>query len=268
MYFVKTTDDVKIAVYDFNPQWSQTVFLVHGWPLSHKIYEYQIGQLTQLSYRVVAVDLRGFGNSDTPAFGYSYDQMARDIHCVVSTLQLADFTLVGFSMGGAIVLRYMRLYEGAGVKKLVLLSAAAPVWTRRPGYPFGHTLPYVNELISQAATDRAQLAHMFCHEQLFAMPQSEAIKNWFQEIAWSASGIGTVQCAISLRDEDGRRDLPYVHVPTAIIHGAKDQVVSSDLVNLQHRGIAQSQLFTLKDSGHGIMYDELEKFNRIFFSVI
>lgn len=114
MYFVKASDDVSIAVYDYNPKGKKTVFLVHGWPLSHLMYEYQLEMLLACGYRVVSVDLRGFGNSDVPAYGYSYDQMADDIYRVICALRLNRFVLVGFSMGGAVVLRYMRKYQCYG----------------------------------------------------------------------------------------------------------------------------------------------------------
>lgn len=268
MYYVTTTDGVKIAVYDYNPCGCETVFLVHGWPLSHKIYEYQIEPLVGRGYRVVLIDLRGFGESDATADGYCYDQMAKDIYEVICTLKLSCFTLVGFSMGGAIVLRYMRLFKGTGVKRLILLAAAAPSWTQRPGYPYGLTREYVNKLICEASTDRPQLARTFSHEQLFASPQSDAVKDWFEDIALSASGIGTVKAAIALRDEDGRGDLSAVNVPTVIIHGDKDVVVSNQLAMIQHRGIPCSKFYNLENSGHGIMYDELERFNRIFIGSI
>lgn len=264
MMYVKSTDGTKIAVYDYNSGGEETVFLVHGWPLSHKIYEYQIQQLLDRNFRIIAIDLRGFGQSDTSAGGYHYDQMAGDIYAVVCALKLHCFTLTGFSMGGAAVLRYMRICKGFGVKKLILLAAAAPCWTQRPGYPYGVTREYANQLIYLASTDRPQLCENFAQNQLFASPQTQAAKNWFEYIALSASGIGTVQSAIALRDEDGRKDLEAVCVPTVIIHGAKDTVVTEDLVRLQHEGIRDSVLYTLKNSGHGIMYDELERFNEIF----
>ena len=243
------------------------MLLVHGWPLSHKIYEYQIPILVRMGYRVVALDLRGFGMSDVPGCGYSYDQMAADIHQVVKRLRLWSFTLVGFSMGGAISLRYMRLFRGYGVKKLILLAAAAPCWTQRPGFPYGLTREAVDEIICQIETDRAQYAEEFS-QQLFASPHSACIIDWFRQIAMSASAIGTIECALSLRDEDGRDDLCYVHVPTVIIHGEKDVVVSNDLAEIQHVCISGSSLYTLKESGHGIMYDELEKFNDIFLHAV
>ena len=131
MQYIKSNDGIKIAVYDYNPKGKQTFFLIHGWPLSHKIYEYQISLLTNCGFRVVAVDLRGFGKSDTPACGYTYNQMAADIFSVVQRLKLRNFILVGFSMGGAIALRYMNIYKGFGVCKLILLSAAAPCFAQR-----------------------------------------------------------------------------------------------------------------------------------------
>ena len=263
MYFITSNDGTKIAVYDYNPQGKQTIFLIHGWPLSHEIFEYQINLLTNCGYRVVAVDLRGFGRSDTPVCGYSYAQMSADIFQVVRHLRLKRFILVGFSMGGAIALRYMNCYNGAGVCKLILLSAAAPCFAQRPDFPYGKTVQEVNDLINLAETDRPQLCLNFS-KQIFACPHSDAVVEWFRNIALSASGIGTIKSCIALRDEDGRKDLRCVHVPTYIIHGDKDVIVSRELAEIQHKNICDSKLIILPDSGHGIIYDQLEKFNKIF----
>lgn len=267
MYYITSNDGTKIAVYDYNPQGKQTVFLIHGWPLSHQIFEYQINLLTDCGYRVVAVDLRGFGRSDTPVCGYTYHQMAADIYQVVRQLCLKRFILVGFSMGGAIALRYMNCYNGFGVCKLILLSAAAPCFAQRPGCPCGKPLQEVNDLISLAKTDRPLLCLNFSR-QLFANPHSDAVVDWFRDIALSASGIGTIKSAVALRDEDGGKDLKCVHVPTYIIHGSKDMIVSDKLAEIQHKGICGSKLITLPDSGHGIIYDQLEKFNSLFMDCI
>lgn len=267
MFYIKTDDNIKLAVYDYNPSCTNTVFLVHGWPLSHLIYEYQIELLTENGFRVVALDLRGFGASDSPAFGYCYDRMAEDIYQVVKALQLKNFILTGFSMGGAIALRYMKNYCGYEVRKLILLAAAAPSFTRRPGYPCGVGREYADELIALARTDRPQLAENFSR-QLFAGQQSKAAVQWFRDIALTASGIGTIQSAIALRDEDGREDLACVHIPTVIMHGCEDEIVSGELAYLQKQGIAGAVLYNLERSGHGIMYDRLQEFNKLFLRVI
>ena len=267
MYYITSNDGTKIAVYDYNPQEKQTIFLIHGWPLSHLIFEYQINLLTDCGYRVIAVDLRGFGKSDTPVCGYSYDQMAADIFQVIRQLCIRQFILVGFSMGGAIALRYMERYNGFGVCRLILLSAAAPSFTHRPGFPYGKTAQEVNDLINLARTDRPQLCQNFS-QQLFACPHTDAAIAWFGSIALSASGIGTIKCGIALRDEDVQDTFRFVHVPTYIIHGDKDVIVSRELAEIQHKSICGSKLITLPDSGHGIIYDQLEKFNSIFMNSI
>ena len=267
MYYITSNDGTKIAVYDYNPQAKQIIFLIHGWPLSHQIFEYQINLLTDCGYRVVAVDIRGFGKSDTPVCGYSYNQMSDDVYQIVRQLRLKKFVLTGFSMGGAIALRYMNRYKGFGVCKLILLSAAAPCFTKRPGFPYGKTVQEVDELINLAQTDRPELCLNFSR-QLFANPHPEAVVDWFRGIALSASGIGTIKCGIALRDEDGRKDFEYVHVPTYIIHGDKDVIVSDELAEIQHKSICGSKLITLSDSGHGIVYDQLEKFNSVFMHSI
>ena len=261
MFYITSNDRTKIAVYDYNPCGRKTIVLIHGWPLSHKIFEYQTQLLVNCGYRVVLLDLRGFGASDSPAGGYCYDQMAQDIYVVVRRMKLYGFVLGGFSMGGAIVLRYMRNYCGYGVRKLMLLAAAAPSWTMREGFPYGNTREDVNQLICQAMRDRPQLARTFSHEQLFFSAHSDAVKDWFEDISLSASGIGTVNTAISLRDEDGRMDLCSVHVPTAIFQGAHDVVVQEELTLCQYESIPGAVLYRLECSGHGVFYDELDKFN-------
>lgn len=267
MYYITSNDGTKIAVYDYNPQCKKTVFLIHGWPLSHQIFEYQINLLTDCGYRVVAVDLRGFGRSDTPVCGYSYNQMSDDIFQIIRQLHLKGFILVGFSMGGAIALRYMSRYNGFGVCRLILLSAAAPCFARQPGFPYGKSLQEANDLIDLAGTDRPQLCQNFSR-QLFASPHPDAVIEWFRDIALSASGIGTIKSAVALRDENVQKDFDSVHVPTYIIHGDKDVVVSSELAEIQHQNICGSKLITLSDSGHGIVYDQLEEFNSVFMDSV
>ena len=117
---------VNLYVEDINPGGSKTIVFLHGWPLSHKQFEYQFDVLPAMGYRCIGIDWRGFGNSDKPMSGYTYNRLADDIRTVVGALQLDNFTLVGHSTGGAIAIRYMSRYNGYGVSKLVLIDAAAP----------------------------------------------------------------------------------------------------------------------------------------------
>ena len=270
-----SSNNVKIAVFEYNRDCGgETVLFLHGWPLSHKIFEYQINLLTELGYHVVGVDFRGFGASDTPVCGYDYNQMARDVFNVIKALGLSCVTLAGFSMGGAVALRYMRLFKGFQIKKIILLAAAAPRFTKSTGsegkfpFPYGIDSRDVDDMIIKAASDRPELCRTFVDEKLFAMPHSCAVKNWFTGIAESASGIGTIKAAVSLRDEDGTEDLNYINVPVFIIRGEKDTVVPVAVTDYQHRLVQGSVLFSLKNSAHGVIYDELENFNNFFVKAL
>ena len=95
-----------------------------------------------------------------------------------------------------------------------------------------------------------------------------AALDWFEKIALSASGIATVQCGLTLRDEDGREDLECVRVPTAIIHGGRDQVVPVEMARYQQEHIRSASLCILENSGHGIFYDEPDCFNDVFLQAL
>ena len=267
MMRIPVKDNIRLAVYDPNPRGRDTVLMVHGWPLAAAMYEYQQRWLVNNGFRAITYDLRGFGRSDAPGWGYDYDSLACDLYQLVCRMNLRNFTLAGFSMGGAIALRYMRRYRGFGVKRLALLAAAAPRFTCTVDFPYGQTAEQAEELIRQAKTDRAQLAQDFSRMLLYS-PHSEAIKDWFRDMALGASGIGTVRTAVSLRNEDGRADLCSVEVPTGIFHGRQDVVVPFVMGEIQHETIEGSRLYPFDNSGHGVFYAELPLFNRRFLEFL
>lgn len=147
-YFIEAEPSVNLYVEDINPQSGKAIVFLHGWPLSHLQFEYQFDDLSRKGYRCIGIDWRGFGRSDKPATGYNYNRLADDIRAVVEALQLNNFTLAGHSTGGAIALRYMSRYRGAGVSKLVLIDAAAPV---------GFTEETAAKLLQQASNDRPKM---------------------------------------------------------------------------------------------------------------
>lgn len=267
MVYVNVEEAVNIAVYDINPEGSKTILFIHGWPLSSRIFEYQENLFPLYDYRIITVDLRGFGHSDAPIHGYTYDELATDIYMVVKHLGLHDFILAGFSMGGAIAIRYITLFRGYGVSKLVLLAAAVPSFVIRENYPYGMEKNDVNKLIEQAYRDRPQMVSNF-GKLLFNKQQSNEIKEWFKLISYMASGIGTIQTAMSLRDEDLRGELSYIHVPTGIFHGKEDLICPYEFAETMNKGIKGSKLYTFEESGHAIFYDELEAFNQALFEFI
>ncbi len=261
MYYVNVTGNIKIAVEDICPKKSQhTVVFIHGWPLNNKIFEYQYNVFYKNNIRCIGIDLRGFGKSDITTDGYCYEQLAQDVYEVVMKLRLDNIVLAGFSMGGAIAVKYASMYKNFKLKKLALLAAAAPCFTQREDYPYGLTKEQVNDLIKKTYQDRPQMVYDF-EKNLFASNPSEELRAWYRQIGLSASGIGTIKAAESLRDEDLRSDLKNIKVPTGIFHGILDEVCPYEFAIQLNQGIKNSEVYTFAKSGHAIFYDELQLFN-------
>ncbi|AZK47368.1 alpha/beta fold hydrolase [Paenibacillus lentus] len=264
MCYIEVEQGVKIFVEDVNPgPGSIPILFIHGWPVNHKMFEYQWNILPKYGYRCIGIDLRGFGKSDRPWMGYDYNRLADDVRAVVASLGLNSFILTGFSIGGAIAIRYMARYAGYGVCKLVLISAAAPRFSKSKNYPYGLPVEDINALINQTYRNRPQMVAEF-GEKFFYSKITPAFRDWFQDLGLAASGHGTIQCLFSLRDEDLRPDLNRITVPTGLFHGAHDQYVPFASAEVLHRGIPQSELYRFERSGHGVFYDELEAFNEAY----
>jgi non-heme chloroperoxidase len=258
--YVEVEKNVKLHVTDLGE--GATVVLIHGWPLSDAMYEYQYQYLVQKGYRVVGISLRGFGKSDKPYGKYDYDVYADDIKVILDKFNIKDATLGGFSMGGAISIHYVAKYNAAHVSKLVLFGAAAPVWTKRDDYPFGFSKEDVNGLINLSLSNRPQLLENF--GKIFGATETalpSGLGNWLGAINLEASPYATTQSLIALRETDLRSELSKIKIPTAIFHGVKDKICEFALAEQMQKGIKNSYIVRFENSGHGLFIEELEKFN-------
>jgi non-heme chloroperoxidase len=260
-YYIRVEPNVKIYVEDVNPGGTKTILFIHGWPANHKLFEYQFDVLPAMGYRCIGIDQRGFGKSDKPWDGYTYDRMADDIRCVVEAMKLHNFTLVGHSVGGAISTRYMGRHNGYGVSKLVLMAAAAPSFTVRPNFPYGLPKEEVNKLIQATYNDRPIMLQDFT-KIFFHQPISKPFSDWFFHLGLEAAGNSTAKVLAALRDESLFSDLGKIHVPTLILHGMHDQVCLPPLALAMKEGIMNSMLVWFENSGHGVFWEEREKINR------
>ena len=260
-YYVSVEQNVKVYVEDLNPTGKNTILFIHGWPANHNLFEYQFDQLPHMGYRCIGIDLRGFGNSDKPWGGYSYDRLADDIRHVVEKLKLFNFTLAGHSVGGAIAIRYMARYNGYGVSKLALFAAAAPSFTKRPDFPYGLNKEDVTKIIQDTYNDRPKMLQEF-GKMFFYQAISEPFSDWFFQLGLQAAGWSTAKVAASLRDESLFSDLGKIRVPTLILHGIHDNVCPFPLGEAQKEGIKNSKLIPFENSGHGLFYEQRDKFNK------
>jgi len=204
--YIEVEANVRLHISDGGE--GRPVVLIHGWPLSDEMFEYQYNALIEKKYRVIGITLRGFGKSDKPYGQYNYDIHASDIKSILNKLEITDAVLVGFSMGGAIAIRFAASDSGSHVSKLALVGAAAPIWTQRKNFPYNLPKSAVNDLIELNYTDRPQLLADFA--KIFSATETslnEGIGNWLNGICLSASSYATAQCLIALRDTDLRSDL-------------------------------------------------------------
>ena len=262
-YNIEVEPGVKVFVEDINPTGNKTIVFLHGLPVNRKMYEYQLNILPNYGYRCIAVDFRGFGSSDRPWNGYSFNRLSDDIRVIMESLNLQNVTLVGFSTGGGVAVRYMARHAGYGVCKLALLAAAAPKFTRSQDYPYGMTKEQVDHLINGAYKDRPQMLYDF-GKLFFASQVTPSFADWFQGLGLEAAGYSTIKTVVSLRDEDTRPDLQAIRVPTGIFHGVLDKICPFQFATILNSQIKGSQLYRFENSGHAIFYDELQLFNKRF----
>ena len=258
--FIKVEPKVYLHITDAGK--GKPIVLIHGWPLSDEMYEYQYNDLINNKFRVIGITLRGFGQSSKPYGLYDYDVHARDIRKVLDHLDIKKAVLGGFSMGGSIAIRYVSLYKAAHISKLALFGAAAPIWTQRKDFPYNLEKSAVDALIALNYKDRPKLLSDFT--KIFsATPTSlnKGIGSWLNGICISASSYATAKCLIALRDTDLRKDLAKIKIPTLILHGKQDKICSFDLAEQMKAGISDSQLIPFENSGHSLFLEETEKFN-------
>ncbi|WPC39733.1 alpha/beta hydrolase [Clostridium sp. JS66] len=259
-YYVLVEPNVKIYVQDLNPEGKKTILFLHGWPGSHKLFEYQFDKLPKMGFRCIGIDTRGFGNSDKPYGGYDYNRLSDDVRCVVNALNLNDFTLAGHSTGGAIAIRYMSRYKGYGVSKLALFAAAAPSLIKRPNFPYGLEMETITKIIEGTYTDRPKMLSDF-GDIFFFKHITKSFSDWFFQLGLQAAGWATAAIANTWIKEVLFSDLSAINVPTLIIHGIHDKVVPFSLAKIQNQNIKNSKLVPFEFSGHGSFYDEQDKFN-------
>lgn len=257
-YFITVEQDVKVFVEDINPEGRKTILFIHGWPLNHNQFEYQFNVLPAMGYRCIAMDWRGYGNSDKPIGGYNFDRMADDIHVVINTLQLKDVTLAGHSTGGALSIRYMARYQGYGVSKLILIDAQSP---------FNLNTEIANMFITNTLNDRPKMLRELT-DMFFFQYITTPLSDWFFQLGLQAAGYSTAPVMMSLRDENVYNDLGKIVVPTLIIHGIHDKVVPFENAKETNKLIKNSQLVPFRYSGHAPFYEERNKFNQLLMQFI
>ncbi len=258
--YIEVEKNVKLHVTDLGE--GQPIVLIHGWPLSDAMYEYQYQYLSRKGFRVIGITLRGFGKSDKPFGRYDFDVFSDDIKVVLEKLDIQNAVMGGFSMGGAVVLHYVTKYEAAHVGKLALFAAAAPSWQQREGAPYGIPETDANGLIVQTMTAREDLISSFGA----AFPAKEGnisknVEKWLENINLESSPYAVTESIKALQKLDLRPELSKIKIPTAIFHGPQDKLCPFAFAEELNKGIKDSYIVKFENSGHALFVEEAEKFN-------
>lgn len=243
------------------------VVLVHGWPLSGEAWKDQVPVLTQAGYRVVTYDRRGFGRSDKPLSGYTYDTLTEDLHTLVEELDLNDATLVGFSMGGGEVARYFSAYSADRLRSVVFASAVTPYMMQTEDNPEGPlTKKQAAQMSASLTKDEDAFYDQFITDFFSAdgaLKVTEAQRQQALALCKQADKKAALACMTAFGSTDFRDDLSKVSVPTLVLHGDSDGTVPFEGSGKRtHEAVPGSDLHLIADAPHGCNVSHAEEFNQ------
>ncbi len=242
------------------------VVLIHGYPLSGASWEKQLTALLAAGHRVITYDRRGFGRSSQPTSGYNYDTFAEDLRRLLTHLQLRDFALVGFSMGGGEVARYLGKYGSAGVSHAVFISSIPPFLLKTSDNPEGVDGSVFAGIQNAVAADRyaffSEFFKMFYNtDDLLGKRVSQQAVQASWNIAAGASATASLAC-VPTWHEDFRQDLARIDVPTLVIHGDADRIVPLAASGQRTAKLVKgARLAVIKEGPHCITWTHAEEVN-------
>lgn len=271
MHYITTIDNTRLFVKDWGS--GRPVILLSGWPLSSDSWDDQALAIAEAGYRVISYDRRGFGRSSQPWEGYDYSTLSDDLATVIKETGADDAVLVGFSMGGGEVARYMTRHSGKSIRKTALVSSIVPYMLKENDNPNGTEQSVFDDIAANIRKDRAAFFAGFFKDffgvGLLSHPVSDEVLNWAWRMAMQAGLRATLECAKSFSTTDFRSELRAFKVPTLIIHGTDDKTVPIDAAGrAAARGIAQSQLIEYEGAPHGLFATEKERLTRDLLNFI
>lgn len=263
MAFIKTRDGADLYVKDWGK--GAPVILIHGWPLSSDSWDPVAEAIASAGYRAIAYDRRGFGRSDQTWDGYDYDSLTLDLVDVMAQCNATEnVTLVGFSMGGGEVARYLSNHGGRGVVKAALISAVVPYMLQTDDNPEGVPQSTFDQMTQDMLDDRPKFMRTFLNT-FFGVgwinhPVSDAVLDWAWNLTQQAGLLSTLKCAEAFATTDFRPDLAAFRIPTLIVHGTADKTVPIDpTARAAAKAISHAHFIEYDGSPHGLFETDRER---------
>ena len=239
----------------------QPVLLIHGYPLSGASWERQTRALLEAGYRVITYDRRGFGNSSKVTEGYDYDTFAADLDAVLTTLDLSDVVLVGFSMGTGELARYVANYGHERVAKLAFLASLEPFLLQTDDNPTGVPREVFDGIDAAAKADRYAWFTSF-YENFYNLDENLG-KRISQEVVTNSWNVAASSAAVAAYAvvpswlEDFRGDVVKVReagIPTLILHGTADRILPIDSTGREFaKAVPSAQYVEIEGAPHGLL---------------
>jgi non-heme chloroperoxidase len=267
----ENTTDIQLYYEDHGS--GRPVILIHGYPLSGASWEKQVPVLLDGGYRVIAYDRRGFGKSSQPTEGYNYDTFANDLRELITQLKLEDFALVGFSMGGGEIARYLGTYGSNGVSKAVIIGGVPPFLLKTDNNPEGVDASVFEGIKKAVTADRYAFfteffKNFYNSDPLLGNRVSKDVMHASWNLAASASATASLAC-VSTWIEDFRKDVARIDVPILVIHGDDDRIVPLAAAGQRTAKLIKgARLFVVKGGPHAITWTHAEEVNAELLSFL
>jgi pimeloyl-ACP methyl ester carboxylesterase len=266
---VKLKDGTELFVRDWGA--GRPVILTHAWPLSADCWEQQAIALVDAGYRVISYDRRGFGRSSQPATGYDYNSYADDLAEVIEATGVKDTTLIGFSMGGGEIVRYLSRHGGKNVIKVGLVATVVPGLAKRKNNPNGVDPAFFDGLKDSLRKDRPTFLSGLLRDVFYDVetstkstnPVSQAVLDWSWQMGMQAGLLALIDSVDAFGKEDFLPDLAAVTMPTLILHGNADKPVPFELTARRAAAaIKHAQLIEYQGATHGLLVTERERVSK------
>lgn len=255
MSFFTANDGTHIFYKDWGT--GEPIIFSHGWPLNSDAWDAQMLFLGQHGYRVVAHDRRGHGRSDQTWDGNDYDTWADDLAGLLDSLNLTGVTLVGHSMGGGEIARYVGRHGTRRLARMIFIGAVPPLMLKTASNPGGLDISVFDGLREGIAGNRPQFYKdvsmgFFGYNRPDA-DVSPATQDQFWRLGLQSSVKASYDCVKQFSETDFTEDLKKIDVPTLFLHGEDDQIVPlSDSSALAVKLVKGAQLKTIAGAPHGL----------------